>query len=343
VAIAPFESHDVQDRIDSAAFVGSAAEANQELAGLPSPNGRNNTALYSAFDLGLKKLQNERTKTPNSLLELFLVTDGYNDVNHPGDDPDLLNGDTGFQAVLQDVREYSQIEVKAIGVGDPQEVDQATLGEISNTFRLYTDAEGLKTAFAASPAPPAYQGLRATVTSPWPDRAWLAARTVHFRASLMLLTGKTLESEDVTWSAPEIGKPLFEGKCDTAEETALIEGSRQTAAAGGMSAMRPVLVFIGLAGALLMLWFWVPRLVWPERYGQTFQPQREARWTPASVAIPGPVVVAKRPAPPGFEQEREIGRAPQRAPADATRVLPINRMGTRTRLELKRALDDDRR
>jgi Ca-activated chloride channel family protein len=248
--------------------------------------------------------------------------------------------------VLQDVRKYPRIEVKAIGVGDPQdpqEVDQPTLGQISNAFLFCTDAEQLKKAFAGPPAPPVSQGLRATVTSPWPDRAWLAARTVHFRASLTLPTGKPLESEDVSWSAPAVGTPLFEGRCDTAEESALIEGGKVTATAGWVSTLRPVIVFIGFTIALLMLWFWVPRLVWRDRYGQAFQPQRDARWTPPTVAIPGPVPVAKRPAPPGFEHGPEDVRAPQRAPADATRVFPINKMGTRTRLELKRAVDDDRR
>jgi len=33
-----------------------------------------------------------------------------------------------------------------------------------------------------------------------------------------------------------------------------------------MALLRPVLVFAGLGVLLLIMWFWVPWLVWPERY-----------------------------------------------------------------------------
>jgi len=33
-----------------------------------------------------------------------------------------------------------------------------------------------------------------------------------------------------------------------------------------MALLRPVLVFAGLGVSILILWFWVPWLVWPERY-----------------------------------------------------------------------------
>ena len=345
VAVVPFQSHRVRETIDSAAFVASPEEASQQVDDLPAPEARNNTALYSAFDLGLDKLKIlMEADRGSSEFQLYVLTDGENDVGNPGDDPGLLSGDDGLKVVASKVRSYARIQVNAVGFGDPREVDEAALKEITNRFHMFTDATGLNQFFRPPAArPPVSQGIRATVLSPWPDRAWLAARTVHFRASLLLPTGQALESEDATWSAPEVGTPMFEGKCDPGEESALIEGNNLSTIAAWPSIIRPVIVFMGLASALLVLWFWVPRLVWQEQYSGTYQPRRDARWAPPTVAIPGPVQAARGPAPPGFEQEQDRARAPQRAPADATMVLPINKMGTRTRLELKRAVDDERR
>ncbi len=343
VAIVPFESHRVRERIDSATFAVSAAEAQRQVQALPVPEGRNNTALYSAVDLGLDKLENQlKGGSSPSQFQLIVVTDGENDVGHPGDDPGLLTGDQGLQTVVEKVQAYSQIQVTAIGFGDAREVDEEALKTISNKYRMVNDAEGLKRVFASPSAPPVSEGLRATVSSPWSDRAWLAARTLHLRALLQLPTGERIESDQFTWSTPQIGLPLFEGTCDASEEKALLESGRAAATVGWASILRPVLVFVGLGVALLLLWFWVPHLVWPEGYMSGVQARRDARWTPATVAVQGAAPAVRRRAPPGFQQTQEGARAPQRFPADPTRVLPANMMGTRTRLELRKPKDDER-
>ncbi|MFZ0964830.1 MAG: vWA domain-containing protein [Terriglobia bacterium] len=343
VAIAAFQSRHVQDGIVSAKFATSREEARRQIEDLPAPEARNNTALYSAFDLGLEKLMSVPRNNPESSdLQLYVLTDGENDVGNPGDDPGLLAGDDGRKTLESKVRAYSHIQVNAIGFGDPREVDEAALKEITNRYHMFTGAADLKRFFKPpEPALPISKGLQVTFKSPWSDRAWLAARTLHVRVSMQLPGGATLASDDITWSAPSIGQPLYEGKCETVEENALLNGGSAIAPAGWTPILRPVGVFALLAVAILLLWFWVPRLVWPEAYGGGFQPPQVARWTPATRAIPQAVPVAKRPAPPGFQQDREAAGSPQRAPADATRVIPVNRMGTRTRLELRRAAKDD--
>ena len=344
VAIAAFQSRHVQEGIDSAKFATSREEVQRQIEALPAPERQNNTALYSAFDLGLDKLEGMVQGNPGSSeYQLYVLTDGENDVGNRGDDPGLLAGDDGLKTVESKVHAYSHIQVNAIGFGDTREVDEAALKEITNRYNMFTDAAGLKQFFRPlKPPPPVSKGLQLTFKSPWSDRAWLAARTLHLRVSMQVPAGATLGSEDITWSAPQMGQPLYEGKCEPAEGSALLNSTAAVAPLGWPSILRPVGVFALLAVAILLLWFWVPRLVWPEGYWGKFQPQPVARWTPATMVAPQAAPVAKRQAPPGFQKEREAAQAPQRAPADATRVVPINQMGTRTRLELRRAADDKR-
>jgi hypothetical protein len=343
VAIAPFQSRHVREAIDSARFATSPLDVQEEIESLPPPEPRNNTALYSAFQLGLDKLLSAiPSSRGSSLFQLYVLTDGENDVGNPGDDPDLLTGDDGLNAAASKVRADTEIQVNAIGFGDPREVDEAALKEITNRFRMFTDGAALKQFFQPPPpAPPVSEALQVTFKSPWPDRAWLAGRTLHLHAS-MHLAGGSLESDDIVWAAPEIGQPLFEGKCQTEEETALLNGGAAVAAVGWASMLRPIVVFAVLGVAILFLWFSLPRVVWPQEYAGTFHPQGGVRWTPATVPVPRSVPGPGRPAPPGFQAVPERATAPHRAPADATAVFPVNRMGTRTRLELRKAAEDDR-
>jgi von Willebrand factor type A domain len=343
VAIAPFQSRQVREAIDSASFATSPQDVQEEIESLPAPEPRNNTALYSAFELGLDKLLSAMPGSRgSSLFQLYVLTDGENDVGNPGDDPGLLAGDDGLNVAASKVRADTAIQVNAIGFGDPREVDEAALKDITNRFRMFTDAAALKQFFQPPPpAPPVSEGLQVTFRSPWPDRAWLAGRTVHLRAS-MHLAGGSLESDDIVWAAPEIGQPLFEGKCQTEEESALLNGGAAVAAVGWASLLRPIVVFVVLGVAILLLWFTLPRLAWPEEYVGTFHPQGSVRWTPATAPVPGAVRGPERSAPPGFQAGPERVAAPHRAPADATAVFPVNRIGTRTRLELKKAAEHDR-
>ena len=345
VAIVPFESHHVAQAILHAQFATTRDEAQRQVNALPAPRPKNNTALYSAVDIALDQLEAQLKNVPDSTeASLFVLTDGENDVQpRHGDDPDLLSGSEGLQRVADKIRLYSKIQVIAIGFGDAREVDQEALRQMSNKFKMVTDAEGLKRIFQHPTSPPRSSAIQATFSSPWPDRASLAARTLRVRVSLQTPTGEKLESDETTWSTPEIGVPVFEGKCDASEAEALVNSARATAGSGWMSALRPILVFASLGVALLVLWFWVPRLVWADQYVGSFQPEARPRWSGGTVAPRPAGAPIGRPAPPGFEQGKAAVPAPQRKPGDQTTVLPVHMMGTRTRLELKLPPEEGRK
>lgn len=337
VAIVPFESHKVVETIRSARFLTTLADAQQQLESLPKPQPRNNTALYTAVDECLELLQRQLASSPNAEAQLFVLTDGENEV-YPerGDDPGLLSGDQGLQAVVDKVNTYQRIVLTAIGFGDSREVDQEALKQMSNHFRMVTDADTLKHEFSHPPAKPVASDIAAAFTLPGAGRPSLTAATLYLRVSLLLPTGEKLESDETQWSSPEMGVPLYEGRCNTAESGALMEASKAAAPTGWLSVLRPVLVFIGLGGLLLILWFWIPRLVWADQYLGGIPTPQGARWASATTASPRPApAAASRRAPPGFESAREGGQVP-RAPADATRVLPVNLTATRTRLERRK-------
>ena len=97
-----------------------------------------------------------------------------------------------------------------------------------------------------------------------------------------------------------------------------------------MALLRPVLVFAGLGVSILILWFWVPWLVWPERYMGVAP--GSARW--AGQAQPGAGgAQAAGPAPPGFGGAGGV-RPPARAPMEKTVLYPTTDV-TRTRLQVR--------
>jgi hypothetical protein len=336
VAILPFESHKVVETIRSARFLTTLSDTQRQLESLPKPQSRNNTALYTAVDEGLELLQHQLESGTNAEAQLFILTDGENEV-YPerGDDPGLLAGDEGLHAVVDKVNAYKRVTVTAVGFGDAREVDQEALKAMSNHFRMVTDAEALKRAFSHPPAKPVASDIAVGFTLPWADRASLTARTLYLRVSLVLPTGENLESDETQWSSPEMGMPLFEGRCNNAEIGALMEASKAAAPTGWLPVLRPVLVFVGLGGLLLTLWLWIPRLIWADQYLGGIATPARARWASATSSSQPPHVAASRRAPPGFESAEDGGAVP-RAPVDATRVLPSNLTTTRIRLERRK-------
>src|SRR5262249_54490220 len=97
----------------------------------------------------------------------------------------------------------------------------------------------------------------------------------------------------------------------------------------GTAILRPLLVFLGLSLLLLVLWFGLPRLIWPARYEQQGAALRPDRWVSQTRAERG--AYGRKP-PPGFDKGNQ--RAPERAPSDKTIVKPRDDFSaTRTRLD----------
>ncbi len=316
VAVVGFESHGVVRAIRSARFATSRGDAQSEVDALAEPRPRNNTGLYSAVDVGTDVVR-EQIKTLPGAHEafLFLLTDGDNEVQESrGDDHDLLSGPAGLRVVVQKVRDNSDIRVIAVGIGSPKEVNQDALSQISSQFTMITDADSLMRAFKhPAPTVPA-KDIAATFASPWPDRASLAARTIRLRLQMKLPTGEELNSDEITWNPPEIGQPVFAGRCDPREGQVLLRSSLESGKTFWMSVFRPILVFTVYAAALLILWFWVPALIWSQGYESVTSESDRARW--------GEGASARYASPPGGgAAPAGFGRAP-RGVAESRRDTP---------------------
>lgn len=328
VAVVPFESHGVVTTIRAAEFASTAEGAAAQIRALPDPQVRNNTALYSAMDAALTVL--ETRADPTSEQVLMVLTDGKNDVGS-NDDPGLL-GDEGLARVAERVA-GTAAEVVGIGLGNSQSIDSEAMERVSSRFYLVSDEASLARVFSFA-RELLLNRLHVTFLSPWADRASLAGKSIHARMLLRLPNGQDLESEETVWSTPQMGTPVFEGSCGPAELKAVIVAPGAAESGGWMSTLRPVLVFIGLGALLLALWFWVPRLVWPEQYlGNAPVVASRGRWTSPDQTrlVSGGV---RGDAPPGFAPAGGSAGGGSRGASDRTVVAPRagGAPGTETRL-----------
>jgi hypothetical protein len=324
VAVVPFESHDVESTIRRAPFASSKEDALRQVQSLPVPQSHNNTGLYSAVNVGLDVLADQLKRRAASAgapeAMLLVMTDGTNEVLK-GDDAGLLEGPQGLDQVANKVI-ASGLQVIGVGFGDPTEIDETALRRLSTRHYMAGNAASLTRIFTFARTLLSSR-IQATFTSPWADRASLAGQTLRISVQLKLPTGQQLSSDVKTWATPQMGVPLFEGRCDADEMKALVQGAGPVSN-GWISVLRPVLVFTGLGVLLLVMWFGVPRLVWPEQHIGVV-PTR--RWGNPSGDPRKPV----RPPPPGFDPGA-AGHQPSRAPTDATVVMPVPDF-TKTRLE----------
>ena len=333
VAVVPFESHLVQERIRSAVFARTRSAAIAQVDGLPEPELRNNTALFSAVVFGIEtlrdalpRLEKEMGEAPEAMV--IVLTDGNNEVLR-GDDPGLLAGPAGMDEAARYARQ-SPFPVIAIGFGEPGALDEAALRQISTKYYLASDYEGLRRIFTFTRTF-LNNRLAATFSSPYPDRASLAGQNLPVTAELRLPNGQVLKSPETLWSAPQMGVPVYAGKCTPDEMKAVLQAL--PVSAGWTSIVRPLGVFVGLALLLLLMWHWLPRLVWPEQFIGVMPGTGagQAKWASQTRIVNG--VIAGRPAPPGFQKGPGGVAMPPRSAADATVVNPqAHRDFSQTRL-----------
>lgn len=318
VAIVPFESHQVVDTIRSATFATTREQAAAEVENLSVPKGRNNTALYSAVVTGLDVL-NAHIGTKASEAMLVVMTDGKNEV-FPGDDQGLLSGESGLGTAERTVKS-SKIPVVGIGFGELHEIDEEALRRISTRPpSMAPDAATLKQIFGFA-RKLLVNRIDIAFLSPKPDLASLAGQSINFQATLDLPGGSNLTSNPVPFDTPKMGIPLLSGKATLEELKALNEIS-QPPGPSWLQLLRPLFVFLGLGGVLLIAWFGLPRLIWPGQYIGNMGAAAPVKWS----SLPQ----ANKKAPPGFEPGK-IG-AGERRPQDATVVQPY-RDSTKTRIQ----------
>ncbi len=335
IAILPFESHDVVPTIRSAVFTTNRAQAKAQLRALPLPGSHNNTALYQAVFSSVQTMTDEvgaleRAGHGRDEIQphIVVMTDGKNEVGR-GDDPNLLNGPLGLQQAAAQVQS-SGFDVVGIGFGKRSEVDADALRRMSRRFFFASDADQLLgalhvTQFARSHA------LEFTFLLPERDRIALIGHDPQFSASLRLPNGRTLISPVLRVIAPAMGEPVYRRHASAPELAALI-AVQPPASSGWSAVLVGVLIFCAAAVLLVLLWFWVPRLIWGGEYVGLAPVRPSRRWSKERATTASGVQLRytdKMPA--GFEPGTEHEGLQQRSAAQITQVQPRTEL-SRTRL-----------
>ena len=325
VAIVPFESHNVVSTIRSAVFTAHKSDALAQLNALPAPGPKNNTALYQAMFSGEQALGeevaalNRAGATPAELqAHLIVMTDGKNEVA-AGDDPLLLNGDLGLQQAAAEVQ-ASHFDTIGIGFGDPSAIDAAALRRLSTRFFYAADASQLLDALHVTRSAVSH-AIHMTWSLPDSSRLSLAGRDPSWTPSLVLGDGSIVNGTPIRLVTPAISAPVYDRRATPEELRALI-ATHPAASAGWSTVLIHGLIYLLAAGLLLLLWFWLPRLIWGERYlGR--EAQRPQRWSSERSGVTSASGVQIRtagPLPPGFTPQVESANPLQRSAAQTTQI-----------------------
>lgn len=335
VAIVPFESHHVVPTLQAAVFASKKDQVLTQLKALPDPGVKNNTALYQAVFTGvdvlnseLSRLEKSGTSRANATPQLIVMTDGKNEV-FPGDDPALLDGPLGLEQASAKIR-VAGFDVVGIGFGNPSEIDAVALRQLSTRFFLASDPLQLAKAFQSStPVHPSTLDL--AFLAPDSDRQLLAAQNSQFAVTLHLLDGRNLVSPQVEFLPPAMAVPLYSGHISY-EALQALSAFEPPSTSGWSTVLRGLLVFAGLGVAWLLLWFWVPRIIWRGELDGLATQSVQQRWSKEPTVLASGVQV--RSAPEGFGREASV-EAPQRTAAQITQV--------RLRTDLSSATSTERR
>lgn len=324
VAIVPFESHNVVSTIHAAVFTSRKADALAQLKALPTPGTRNNTALYQAVFSGEESLRNEvdllrhaGATAAEVQPHLIVMTDGKNEVL-AGDDAQLLNGDLGLQQAGAQVQ-ASHMDTIGIGFGDRAAIDAAALQRLSTRFFYAADAAQLLDALHVSRSATSHS-VTLTWLLPEGSRTALTGRDQQWVPSFHMDNGIVLAGEALHLLAPATAAPVFDRHA-TPEELRSLIAQHPPLNAGWALVLTHGLVYLVAALLLLLLWFWVPRLIWGDRHLQT--PERSPRWSSdrPGVKAASAVQVRSTSLPDGFGSDPQ-SRPLQRSAAQTTQIQP---------------------
>jgi Mg-chelatase subunit ChlD len=336
VAIVPFESHNVVSTIRGAVFTTHRADALAQLNALPAPGPRNNTALYQAVFSGVESLRGQMASLQHDGVtsaelqpHLIVMTDGKNEVA-AGDDPQLLNGDLGLQQAVEQVQ-ASHLDTIGIGFGDQKDIDVGALQKLTKRFFYAADATQLLAALHVSRSAVSHS-IQLTWSLPEANRVALMGRDQIWTPRMQLEDGSVILGDPLRLIVPATNAPAYDRRALPEELQALI-GVHPPATSGWSSVLVHLLIYLGVAVILLMLWFWVPRLIWGEQYSNAV-PGRSRRWSSDRAGVTsasGVQVRSTSSLPAGFTPELESGSPLRRSAAQTTQVQPRSE-ASRTRL-----------
>ncbi len=332
IAIVPFESHHVVPTIRAAVFTSRHDDALAQLRALPDPGPHNNTALFQAVYTGVQAIEEQeatlvREGHAQSEIQphLIVMTDGKNEVR-PGDDPQLLDGPLGLQQAAAQVQS-AHFDVIGVGFGDRQAIDAAALQRLSTRFFYAADANELLNALHVSRSAQSHEILFSFLI-PEADRVNLSGRDQLWTPTLRVNGQPPISGAPLRLIVPALTAPHFDRRAMPAEEQALIDTHPPTDA-GWSAVLVGLLAFLGGLAILLVLWFWVPRLIWGDAYSGGAPPTR--RWSsdrPSTTAASGVQVRSTEKSPAGFGAE-QAGSPIQRSAAQTTQVQQRSPSGSR--------------
>jgi Mg-chelatase subunit ChlD len=328
IAIVPFESHNVVPTIRAAVFTAKRSEAMAQLNALRSPGPKNNTALYQAVYSGIQAMQNEmETLVKPGMAEadfqprVIVMTDGKNEVMR-GDDADLLDGPYGMQQAVAAVS-ASGLDVVGIGFGNRGEIDADALQHLAKRVYFATNGDELVQIFRRT-TPLKTANIQVTFQSPIVDRFSLGAQDLQFVFTMTLPDGNHLASPVVRFLAPAIGTPLYGRQANPEELKALIL-TRPAADSGWNTVIRSLLVLAACAVLLVVLWFWIPRIIWGDQFhGNLANLGPERRWgKDAGVRASAVQMRTVEDQPGGFDAEQVLA-GQQRSAGQTTQMFTRN-------------------
>jgi Mg-chelatase subunit ChlD len=321
VAVVPYDSHHVVERIKNATFDATRDGIERQLQAIPRPDTKlNNTALYTAMVEGLPVL---RDRAGANAALLVILTDGVNEVGFPNDDPGLL-GNEGL-AVARARAAEARTPVTTVGFGLDNPLGRKALSELAwpNSDSYYdaaTNPNRLQEVFEGTRRKLTNR-IQMTFQPIQESKDQLAGKTVQFHVELK--TGQSVAATrlEPTWNAPAMASPVYEANCSPAEEKALID-HLPGPTGPALPPIGPRLVILAtLALVLAAFWFGAPRLVWPDAYvtRPTLPPM------PSTPNVPG---VQVSPFSPGSMRQPSPGATsygtPAPRPETSVRLPPRN-------------------
>jgi Ca-activated chloride channel family protein len=288
MAIAPFDSQRVVAKIHGATLESTRAGLRRQVDAL-KPNPRGNTALFSAAREALQVLKPYSQK--GDQVSLVVFTDGKNDVGHASDDPDLLAGEEGLRAVVQAAKDVG-VTINAIGYGAAGvSFDEAALKTMAypNPSNYFNASDEARLIDIFKDITKRAQSAVRLLAGP------LAQRRDQLSGQSLVLRVKNgdLAGDAPAWEGTPIGTPPIEGVLTASERAAVLIWPLGQVDRGPWSpVIIRMIVLFTYAGLLALLWFGLPRLLWPERY----IPKPAVH---AAAARPAARPQAGRPAPAG--------------------------------------------